>query len=282
MTAPLTGTAPASPPPAKTTYKSLDEHREYLQQIVRLKLFFLHRWLEEHPHEEFSPALRSRVDIYRKTDVNRGHLNPSGFDWNDPSWLAIEAGLQRIYQGCLEDRTGFEEAGIAYLQPTLEARLWRDYLDRSALYGYQCGSLRHNLYEEKQVEAVVFHIANAVCPRSIFDDPLYLPDCFLALMRRVERLYGATRITTGTWLNSYYKWLSLFPAEWEQNMSEPRTDVQWHYGFWGQFINARGTFNAKAGEQLRQTGEFPFQLRSSSCSIAAMRQHLRQYFYERE
>lgn len=271
----------AAPDVANMAYKSVDEHREYLQQIVKLKLFFIHRWMEEHPHEEFSSVLRNRVDIFRKTEINQGNLNPSGFDWNIPGWLELEAGLHRIYQGCLHDRNSFEEDGIVYLQPMLEARLWRDYLYRSALFGYQCGSLRHNFYEDKHVEAVVFHIANAVCPRSIFADPLYLPDCFMALMRRVELLYGATRITTGTWLNSYYKWLALFPAEWEKNMGEPRTEVQWHYGFWGQFINARGTFNAKAGDYLRRTGEFPFQLRSSNCSIASMRCHLEKHYYGR-
>ena len=28
---------------------TLEEHRDYLYQIVRLQLFFLHRWLSAHP-----------------------------------------------------------------------------------------------------------------------------------------------------------------------------------------------------------------------------------------
>ena len=46
--------------------KTIGEHREYMHGIVRLKLFFLHRWLKEHPEETFQNALRNRVDIYRK------------------------------------------------------------------------------------------------------------------------------------------------------------------------------------------------------------------------
>ena len=264
-------------------YKSVAEHRDYLYQIVRLKLFFLQHWCAAHPEENFRQALRKRVDIYRKTDANTGWLNPTSLEWEGPAWQKLETGLEAVYRKYHHEAAAFEEYGFAVLQSSIDARVERDYLDRSGLEGYQCGSLRHELqlFPERK-DTIVFHIANALCPCSIFDDPLYLPDCFMALMRRVEILYGAKNIFTHTWLNSHPAWLALFPPEWQQSLDAPFRDVQWHYGFWGQFITARGTFNAKAGQQLRTTGELPYYPRAGQCSIAAMRHHLEKNFYDRK
>ena len=33
--------------------KTIEEHRNYLYEIVKLKLFFLHRWMAEHPDEKY-------------------------------------------------------------------------------------------------------------------------------------------------------------------------------------------------------------------------------------
>ena len=59
-------------PLPKTTKNTAD----YLHDVVKLKLHFLHGWLQRHPEESFVDALRNRVDIYRKTDINPGGLNP--------------------------------------------------------------------------------------------------------------------------------------------------------------------------------------------------------------
>ena len=62
--------------------------------------------------------------------------------------------------------------------------------------------------------------------------------------------------------------------EWKEGLGEPNTNVQWHYGFWGQFINARGTFNAKAGAKVRETGSLVWYPRYSRCTTKAMREHI--------
>jgi hypothetical protein len=59
-----------------------------------------------------------------------------------------------------------------------------------------------------------------------------------------------------------------------ENMSDPETDVAWHFGYWGQFINSRGTFNHRRGEELRRTGEFPFPPRFSWCKFVDLEEHL--------
>lgn len=259
------------------TPKTMDEHLEYLFEIVKLKLFFLARWQNEHPEEEFTFTLRNRVDIFRKTDINPEGLVPVGQYFDLPRWQALEKRLQQIFTMVRGDEKCFEEWGFDYLRPSLERRCERDFYDVSRLAGYQCGFLRHNLSPNGDGLTLGFHIANDCSPNSFFDDPDYVKKCFNMLLDTAEQRFKLVNIGTGTWLNSVPKWLEIFPLEWQENMSEPDTNVQWHYGFWGQFINARGGFNARNAAILRETGRMPFLRRSSLCSISSMRRHLETY-----
>jgi len=85
---------------------------------------------------------------------------------------------------------------------------------------------------------------------------------------------GASELETHTWLNSHPRWLALFPREWQANLTAPDADVRWHYGFWGQFVTARGAFHARRAQQLRETGRFPYPPRASWCTFATLRAHL--------
>jgi len=259
--------------------KTLDEHREYLYQLVRLNLFFLRNWLTEHPKETLSAVLRKRTDIYRKTSINKELLNPATLNFECPEWLKLEHQLELVYKQHKDNAATFEDAAFAVFKDSIDERVEKDYKDDSRLAGYQCGSLRYNEHEDVlKHETTSFHIANALQPESFFADPQYLPRCFLDLMRQTAEKYGSTKLYTGTWLNSLPRWLELFPQEWQDNLSPKNTDVQWHYGFWGQFITARGTFNYKYGELMRKTGKMPFYPRSSSCSFANMKKHLKEKY----
>lgn len=259
--------------------KTIEEHREYIHQIVHLKLFFIWNWLKYHPDELLSEVLRERVDIYRKTAVNTELLNPKNLHFDNPEWLEYERRLEELFDKYNDDVQAFENSAFEVFRPTLEERLPKDFADETGTAGYQCGSLRYDLVEEGKIhETTNFHIANAVQPHSIFEDPQYLPRCFADLMNETAERYGSSRLSTGTWLNSLPKWLELFPQEWLDNMSEADTDVKWHYGFWGQFITARGTFNYKYGKILRETGRLPFYMRRSNCSFESMKKHLKSNF----
>ncbi len=253
---------------------TLEEHRDYLYKIVHLQLFFVHLWLEKHQDETFRDVLRNRVDIYRKTDANPEALNPRVLHFDTHAWLNMEQAAEKIYESTRSDRATFETAAFEVFKPSIDSRCERDYLDTSALANYQCGSLRHELALNKDGETIHFHIANAVSPKSIFDEPAYLAGCFRHLMDKTEKELGAKRIATSTWLNMNPKWLKYFPESWKINMAAPHKNVQWHYGFWGQFISARHTFNDKLGDYLRQTGELRYYPCGSSCSMEEMRKHL--------
>ena len=258
-----------------TAPKTLEEHRDYLFSMVRLSLFFLARWQHEHPDEDFAFILRNRVDIFRKTDLNPEARNPVGTYFDLPQWLELENRLREIYHLVNGDEKLFEEWGFDLVRPHVEKRCERDFYDNSSLAAYQCGFLKHNpAVNPGAPDTLGFHIANDCCPNSFFDDLPHIKDCFNRLMDAAENQFHASKLSTGTWLNSVPKWLALFPAEWQKNMGSPDTDVRWHYGFWGQFINARGTFNAKYADCLRRTGKFPFYRRPSWCTVRALREHI--------
>jgi len=262
-----------------TMQKTIEEHRDYLYEIVKLKLFFLRNWLLEHPEETLAYVLRNRVDIYRKTAVNDALLNPAELHFESPEWLGMEQQLAAVYDKYKDSPEEFEKRGFEIFKTSVDARLEKDFNDNSTFAAYQCDSLKYNEYDDgEKHEKIVFHIANALRPESIFADPQYLPRCFIDLMDQTAEKYASTRMSTHTWLNSLPRWLELFPQEWHDNMilASP-SDIKWHYGYWGQFLTARGTFNFKYGEILRKTGKLPFCPGGSECSFEAMREHLKKY-----
>ena len=254
--------------------KTLDEHRIYLYDTVKLMLWFIHHWLKKHPEESFQSVLRNRVDIYRKTDVNNGNINPKTLHWEYPEWLEMEQQAERIYKENLNDEPSFEEKAFQVFKPSIDARCQRDSNDNSEASRYQCGCFRHELALDPGTKTLHFHIANFCTPYSFFDYPAYTKGCFQMLIDRAEHIYGADTIATGSWLNSMQRWRDWFPQEWTDTLGEPNKEVRWHYGFWGQFITARKTFNYKYGKYLRETGEFPFYPRQAHCRISAMREKL--------
>lgn len=251
--------------------KTLEEHREYLHEIVKLKLFFVHLWLEQHPEESFRNVIRNRVDIYRKTDANPGPHTPEAVFFDLPAWKTMEDKALECYAANRENRTAFESEAFEIFRPSVDLRCERDYLDNSVLAKYQCGSLKHDPSPcPSDPTSISFHIANAIRPRSIFENPDYLRSCILLLCQAVKTQWGIKTLQCGSWLNDCGKWCEFFPPEWTEHMGARNEDVGWHYGFWGQFITARGTFNAKYGSILRETGRLPYYTRYSYCSVESL------------
>ncbi len=249
------------------TAKTFDEHLDYLLESVRLMLWFLPGWLAAHPEEGFVDALRGRVDIYRKTEVNPAGINPQTLHWDDPRWAAMEAAAAL----CFADQrapAAFAAAAFPIFEASVRARAPRDFADDSRLDGYTYGSIRFDPPAPGE-RRVSIHIANARQPASLFADPAYLPACLRETMRRAAE-YGADELGTFTWLNEHPAWLALFPACWQARMSAPNEDIQWHYGYWGQFINARGGFNHKLAAHFRATGRMPYLPRYSWCTFAEL------------
>jgi hypothetical protein len=251
------------------------EYLAYLNGIVSLKLWFLWHWLRAHPAEDCRTALRERVDIYRKTDINAKGINPVSVKWDDPRWVAMERAVSELYRTHAADDSAdrFEAEAFAVFAPSLAARALRT-SDCAGLGPYTYGSVRFDPPQDKLPQRVFIHIANTVAPRSIFEDAEHLPRCLFEVMRRAEAAHGATELGTSTWLNAHPEWLRLFPVDWLEHAEPPNEDIRWHYGYWGQFINARGTLNDRLVRQFRATACFPYLPRYAWCSFISLRRHL--------
>lgn len=254
--------------------KTVEEHRQFLQDWVRLHLWHVWHWASLHPQEPFVQVLRQRADIYRKTDLNPFPSKNSRQVGNldDPRWVELEKRIERIWQQHCRQSDEFESLAWEVLQEVVEARAQRDLEEGDNAADYQCDSLRYNEPVPGRTR-VGFHIRNAVAPRSIFDDPHYLPHCMLDLIAKV-RVHGITEAGTGTWLNSHPRWLELFPQAWMDHMSPPNEDIGWSYSHWGQFINARGLLNHALAARLRATGRLPYACRSSWIALDQWQDHL--------
>jgi hypothetical protein len=278
--------------------KTLAEHREFLSEYVRLQLWFLWTWLSRHPRETFRFAIRNRVDILRKSDLNPGRskVTPTAGDFSNPRWIALEEEAYRLYlQVRYENADLFEREAWKIFGPVIEARVERDFNEGDGLDEYQCGSLSYDAPRPLGTErlravlrqairghppAVFFHIGNRIAPRSMFADREYLPNCFFHMMAETRQKYYAGVLRTNTWLNSYPRWLELFPPQWRTNLSPPREDVTWAQASWGQFITSRGTFNYGHAKVLRRTGVLPYKPRRSWCSFADLEEYLRRYLHD--
>jgi hypothetical protein len=257
--------------------KTLPEHRHYLAEIVKLKLWYLWKRLHAYPAETLGFVLRERVDIYRKTDLNPEGMNPKTLHFEDPRWRVLEKALEALWEETKDDAERFESEGFQIFYPTLEARCERDFLERPYVLDYKSGSLTYDDPQANAPQRVSIHIANARSPGSIFEPVAYLADCLHRVMEGAEREFGAKELQTSTWLNNHPRFLSYFPSCWRDRLSRESEDVRWNFSWWGQFLTARGTFNAKAGEQLRRTGKFPMPPRSSWCTFMELRLHLSPY-----
>jgi len=261
--------------------KTYEEHLEYENEIVRLQLFFIWHHLHNYPEKTFRDVIRNNVNIYEKTDIftKEAAESHTDFDFDNPAWLAVESKCEEIFESCCWDTSAdaFEQKAFQLFESSIKARSLLTFnLTPSAIkYNFQCGSLKYDAPAPEHPDLVAFHITNAIAPKSIFADPLYLPQCFLKLFDMVEEEYSVKQFGTMTWLNTYPKWLALFPQEWHDNMEIIDTP-RWSLASWGQFINARGCFNAKLGAIMRENhGVLPFKIGRSKCHFDAMKQHLK-------
>jgi len=252
--------------------KTLKEHKEYVEQMCRISFFFARRWLKEQtPEKTIGELLRDHTPLLFHA------LNYLDYDtkWDNPDCTKImdmASKFQNMSPSEFEERMWTE-----IKEPALERaeKFYPVSVGVKMPEDWNVGSLKYDPPKPNlPANYCCFHIANALAPRSIYDDPRHLPECFLELMERSEKEYGYDTLWTATWLNDTPRWLAIFPEEWTKNLSPGDTLASWHFGFWGQMVTARGTFNEKAGRYVRENGMLKYKIRASHCSFASMRKHL--------
>ena len=260
--------------------KTLEEHFYYVERFARVSFFFASKHLKDRfPEQKLSELITNHTPI-------RYH----GFNLTPQEWES-----DKTCTALLADADNF-----AHLPAEeFEEMMWNRYADFAreraeinypnavgikAPPSWNCGSLKYDAPSDHPAlppERIVFHIANAVGPYSIFDDEEYLARCFLLLMKETKVKYGSSDLYTGTWLNEHPSFLKYFPEEWHKNMApapEGKAVPQWHFGWWGQLVTGRGTINPKTEQFARDNGYLKYSCRSSHCSYEAMEEHLRKNF----
>lgn len=247
------------------------EFKESTYQMIKLSLWFVWHWKQTNPDETIENILRNRVDIFRKTTLYKSGMDADNPPYDNSVWIDFENAISKIHSATSRDNDAFVEKSFKIFKQSIDKALETRWIDFQKPINMKCGSLNYNETDKKNPSMIAVHIANALAPESIFDDPLYLPSCLIDFMNKTERKFGVDTIHCGSWLNSHPRWLNLFPEEYRNSLSKPDENIQWHLGFWGQFIDARGGFHKRNAVKFRETGKMPFAFRTSECSFALLR-----------
>jgi hypothetical protein len=257
--------------------KTIDEHIDYHFNMARLKLWFAWNRAKIRPDETLESILRYRTNLWRIAAMAAGPSGPaSETDYAAPEWRKLLLPLLELYENTARDSDAdrFEKGGFEIFRNALEEKARATFVIGPVKPHGAMGALSYDPPAPETPCRVAFHIDNPLQPRSIFDDPGYLPACLRALMDDAEQKHGTTELQTATWLNSHPAFLKNFPPEYIDNAGPEDKEIRWGDGFWGQFTNARGCFNEKFGQHFRRTGELPYWRRKRWCSFEALRRHL--------
>ena len=258
--------------------KTPEEHRKYVEGFARVSFYFARKWLvPRFPERTIGDLLRNHTPL-----LYHGLDYPPAV-WNDdPEGQEILNRANRLAELPPDE---FENTMWDEIKELAAKRADMSYphaVGVVAPASWNCGSLKYDTPDGKLPEGwVTFHIANAVGPKSIFDDPDYLANCFLLLMKESEFRFGVNVLFTSTWLNDRSAFVRFFPQEWQDNLSprpEEKPVPRWHFGWWGQLVTGRGTINPKAEEFVRKNGFLKCAERASHCSFENMRRHLKENF----
>ena len=244
----------------------------YVREFTKLSLWYAHKRFRE-GETDFEGTINGRVNIYRNTILHDGKRHPSSEDVG-PEWADILNQLKAVFdQHMVEESTKqLEKSGLELLYPYLKMQSGSLPLPKDR--PYDCWTYNYT-------DHVHIHIFNIYQPRSPLSE-MHIP--FAASLIRLLRDVKIERpdiesVSCGSWLNSAPRFQALFPKQWIQN-AEPRPDVRYTMGHWGQFTDRRGDFHTWNGAHFRATGEFPLRNLRCEAPIAAVLAHLVENFPE--
>ena len=235
-------------------------HINYVKEFTKLSLWFVHKRLRE-GESDFEALVNGRVNIYRNTVFYDGKHHPTNGE-AAPEWTGILKELRTVFDHYMNalSTEQLEAAGLDLLFPYLKKRA--DALPPPETRPYECWSYDYG------GDQLNIHILNVYQPRSPLGD-MWIPFA-TSLIRLLQdsqvRRPAIKLVRCGSWLNSVAPFQKLFPESWKQS-AEPRPEVRYTMGHWGQFTDRRGDFHARNGTLFRETGEFPFANLQCECPI---------------
>lgn len=233
--------------------KTVDEHKYYLEEIVKLSLWVTAKFCNDNPETDIYKELDERTPIFNHTEFNKFHM----FDIEQPKpkeWFEIKKRLKELYKED-SDPVSFENAGYSLLKPYIYGRVEMDIEDLYDVADPEDDEswLRYDIDGER----AELHFENSLYPNSFLSDKYHfyskLNEALPDLKKKEVKILFA-----GSWLNSYDKFLNLLPREWRDSRIIEKEEIEFHLGFWGQFFRSNESFNELSGSYLRETGRVKY------------------------
>jgi hypothetical protein len=246
-------------------------HFNYVKEFTKLSLWYVHKRFRE-GETDFEGTVNSRVNIYRNTTLYDGKRHPSSGDVGQV-WADLLSQLKAIFDQHFDDPSTaqLEENGLNLLLPYLRKR--RDPMPSPESRPYECWTYN---YSEDRVHIHIFNVYQPKSPLSEMHS--HFAASLIRLLKNVQlKRPDIEVVSCGSWLNSASPFLALFPQSWKAS-AEPRPEVRYTMGHWGQFADRRGDFHARNGAFLRETGDFRFPNLSCQAPIAEVLGHLEERF----
>lgn len=248
--------------------KTLEEHIEYLNETVKLSLWVIATWKNKNPQEDFIWIIHERTPLVCHTTFNPKTLYDFP-NFEGEEWPKIRLQLRDIYERD-NDANNFEKAGYKLLKPYIEARAVKD------LEGINNNSrpdswIRYDIKSKE--EFLEIHMENSIYPKSFLAEEDYFYDKLKIAVSDAEK-HGFKGIRTISWLNDLPAWQKKMPKEWNESIHGRMWDIEWHLGFWGQFLTANQCFNHRAANKFRETGKVNFPMSKAQATIADFKRDL--------
>ena len=257
--------------------KTREEHLCFLQNMVKLKLWFVAKWKYENPQESVSEIINIRTLIMNYTEFNSEGINADISQKDKPKgWIQLVDELSDLYRTMKPkgDYEKYEQAAFSLVAPALHARIERDldlfntvYLSEDSRQG-SCFFFVDEADHSPEASYLAQHFGdgrtfmrchqwNSRYPQSYLTDPDFFRHSLIKLIDDTEAC-GAIGIYGTGWMNLFPAFSRQFPPEWRNNAIGPIYDIKGNLGCWGQFISADYTFQHKMGARYRRTQIIPF------------------------
>ena len=122
-------------------------------------------------------------------------------------------------------------------------------------------------------ESLEIHMENSLYPNSFLSDNDHFYGKLKEGVLEAEK-YGFKKFWTVSWLNDLPIWKKKMPDQWNKSISNRNWDIEWHLGFWGQFLTANMCFNFGTAKYLREKGKLMFPMSRAEATLDSFKKHI--------
>lgn len=244
---------------------------EYVTNVVKLMIFHIwdkSRHTKTSAIEQFEDVqwLSRLVTLDKRVTENESLL---------PEWLEIKKELVLLIDNCESSESAInllEEKGLNLLFPFFKSRFISGYTFPEQPFHHFWYTTHNNN------ELLAVHFINANMPNSLFSDMKVVATYLLKTIEDAITHFPEIKIVEcGTWVNNVSHFLELWPESYKNNRNNWKYSGGFGPGWWGQYLTARGNFNFKAAQVLRESGKHRNPFSTGFCNIDEELSHLKSF-----